>query len=326
MEIQHDKTLLEYSIKKRLPRELFYDYFNTNRISINKDRVVYVGDKKDTKKFFTNVDQLYIEKVKDIEDGYSFWLIGDFEYYNIGKDKLPSSYMSQIENNINNEELWKVWLKVLKDNDSVFIFLYYKIIKYINWKKNRNSYYVSSHLGDDVDIHCQINGKNVFYHYAPYYLSVSEIYKLTYETDDIIESDFDDMFNHIENDRNIILIRELQKEASQLHTVGSHRSAYLIAYLSLEIATKELIRACKPDTDYLITEGQLLPLTKLYSQFIDVSIVKIIDDYKILQGVVELRNKIAHKGKEVSSMEFLQDFQYISSWINKIEAHLVKFY
>ncbi|PRY19754.1 hypothetical protein CLV58_1671 [Spirosoma oryzae] len=322
----YSNDILSYSIRRRLPQELLLPYFDTDRINIDFNKVILSGSKGEPDKTFFNVKELYIEKCKDNEEWYAFWLTANIEYINKGKGKLASDYLVTVEQNAYSQETWKTWQAILGDNYDVFIFICLRIIKYINWKKNRNEYYDSSSFDLYVQIFCNLNDRLISYRYTTRYILSTKVCEVEHEIENVTEIDFDDMFHLIQSKSNLILIRELLVEAGKLSHFGSYRSAYLVAYLSLEIATKELIKTAKPGAEYLINEAQLPPLVKLYKNFIDKDIVKVIEtnQYNDLKNIAEARNDIAHKGRDISRMNFDRDFSFIIQWVCRIEKFLGK--
>jgi len=105
---------------------------------------------------------------------------------------------------------------------------------------------------------------------------------------------------------------------------GLNRSAYLMMYISLEVATKSLISFRKPDTKWLINNIPSPDLYKLYTDFIHKEIAEILDkdSLGILRDISTKRNQLAHQGAYVREDILRKHLRYINLWMKKIDYEM----
>ncbi len=134
--------------------------------------------------------------------------------------------------------------------------------------------------------------------------------------------DFKDFWQLQEDDRAVPLHHELLSEVMVSKNYG--RSAYLILYTAFEVATKTLLKFKRPELAWFVENIPSPDLLKIYREFIDIHIAKIVDEegYDKLRNINNKRNGIAHTGKPVKHETLVEDYELIRAWIKKIDCEL----
>jgi len=146
----------------------------------------------------------------------------------------------------------------------------------------------------------------------------------------IDEAGLDRYYVFQEKQLSMPLHHELIGEASKLISVGYERSAFLILYSALEVASKSLIAAKFPDAEWLIENMPSPDLAKLYKEFINEKIF--VDDHeearlsegdiKQLRELTRKRNVLAHSGNWLSKESMSNHYRTVEGWIKRIDKIL----
>lgn len=125
---------------------------------------------------------------------------------------------------------------------------------------------------------------------------------------------------------------QLLREAKQM-AEHSPRSALLICYSALEVGLKQHIAACAPDAGWLAMEAPTPPLSKILKHFLpkihskkeDIrNWEKINSVFNLIQKFGEDRNRLAHRGEEVSASldDYLRTTSDLLFAFDVLEGHV----
>lgn len=203
------------------------------------------------------------------------------------------------------------------------------LVKYLWWRKNIRLHYDEI---DKIDVRWQWEMDNASGDYTDgaETFTASAIYRGIYnDTLHVLSSDFDEFYSLQEDSepKAIPLHQELMLEVDRLMRAGSiqmeknGRSAYLILYVALEVATKALIRSWNKEATWLIDNMPSPDLYKMYDKFINVKIADLLskDELEQLRGMISKRNKVAHTGEAVKAETLQKHYELVKKWITAID-------
>lgn len=196
------------------------------------------------------------------------------------------------------------------------------VVKYIGWRKDLSIHY---HQFDKIKIDYRwdtiamssddpSNPHYQFSNFEHFYLTTD--YKVHLAPNDFTE------FYSLKGEQGAIPLHyEILLEVDRLRGEGYTRSAYLMLYTAMEVATKGLIRYRKPDATWLINNMPSPNLPKMYREFINKEIEDILstDDLAKLLDMMTTRNKVAHAGLPVQKETLDGHFELAKEWIRKID-------
>jgi hypothetical protein len=141
---------------------------------------------------------------------------------------------------------------------------------------------------------------------------------------ELSEDDFINFPKFYSSKKTIPLHHELLHDVEILMQLSSFRSAYLMMYSALEVATKHLIVSKFPDTEYIVMNAPSPPLKTIYADYINKKFSEIINkaDRVILQDMTQKRNNIAHVGGFADYGLVMGHLRYVKKWINRIDVQL----
>ena len=200
------------------------------------------------------------------------------------------------------------------------------IVKYIGWRKG---YYLQPGWSKNVNtfnIKWKWETDEVFSSLKHARTHIVSIHRdRSSDSDNIIHEDFNDFFDLQNTGYATPLYRELLTEVNVLINSNAERSAYLILYTTLEVATKILIKSKRPETDWLISTIQSPDLFKVYVEYINKEIAILINeeaDSATLKAMSTIRNKIAHRGETVEMKTLWKHYKFVEKLIDKIDYEL----
>ncbi|GAB4023730.1 hypothetical protein GCM10028808_74840 [Spirosoma migulaei] len=196
------------------------------------------------------------------------------------------------------------------------------LIKYIGWRKDLDIQY-SQFEKIKIDWRWDTDGMSSddpvdvthrFSNFQHYYLTTDHKVHIAAE-------DFVDFYSLQDEFGAVPLHHELLFEVDRLRQGQYNRSAYLMLYTTLEVATKGLIRQKKPDAAWLINNMASPNLNKLYSEYINKEIAPILDsdDLDNLMKITTKRNSVAHTGEGVKKETLEKHFEQIKRWVKQID-------
>ena len=151
-----------------------------------------------------------------------------------------------------------------------------------------------------------------------------DFYATTEGKINLLQKDFDDLYDLYNHQSAIPLHQELLFEVNRLILEGYERSAYLMMYVLFEVATKKLVSAKRPQTDWIMDNLPSPDLHKMYSLYINKEIAPILPENELddLRNITTIRNKLAHSGASFKKETLEKHFGLIREWVRSIDYEL----
>ncbi|MFD2938374.1 hypothetical protein [Spirosoma flavum] len=213
-----------------------------------------------------------------------------------------------------------------------------KLIDYLIWRKKLHVHYTQPRKIETSHCIWTLNGKSKARSATLQYYAIGDPIEIEIPGTDITIDDFSD-FKTILNTTNSSkpLYHELLEESVRLLQTRQLRSAYLMLYSAIEVATKNLISYKKPDTDFLINSMASPDLVKLYREYINKTLIINMlskDSIETLGNMATQRNAIAHQGKIpkldviIKHANFVRrllydiDAQFGYTWVHQVDESI----